>query len=224
MSKLRNFVVGGLVTLVLAGAAAGRTHTIKKGDTYWRLGGIYNVPVSAIAAANPKVNPNNMPIGYELVIPESEKKNECEKKSEESRPVRLILQRDTFTDKSTIGVLYEDKNYNGVVDTKDIKLGYTLELPFNNNHNNISSIPIGEYRLTQRTSERFRSHYLVNDVPGRSYILIHAGNYPKDTSGCILLGKTKGKDFVGNSRAALGDLLQRFRGKDLYLKVTNNSQ
>jgi hypothetical protein len=28
----------------------------------------------------------------------------------------------------------------------------------------------------------------LSDVPGRSEILIHPGNYPRDTQGCVLLG------------------------------------
>lgn len=64
----------------------------------------------------------------------------------------------------------------------------TLELPYLNNQKNISSIPLGTYTCSHRTSLKYGEHLLLENVPDRSMILIHAGNYVKDTSGCILVG------------------------------------
>lgn len=64
----------------------------------------------------------------------------------------------------------------------------TLELPFLNNKVGVSCIPSGQYKVEKRQSERFGSHFLVKDVTGRSMILIHLGNYHRNTSGCILVG------------------------------------
>ena len=67
---------------------------------------------------------------------------------------------------------------------------YTLELPWNDNKKQISCIPKGEYNVEKRQSTKYKNHFHVLDVPNRSYILIHQGNYNWHTKGCILVGKT----------------------------------
>jgi len=67
---------------------------------------------------------------------------------------------------------------------------YTLELPWNDNKKQISCIPKGEYNVEKRQSTKYKNHFHVLDVPNRSYILIHRGNYNWHTKGCILVGKT----------------------------------
>ena len=112
--------------------------------------------------------------------------------------VSIDIKRGTVTQSSTIGTL--TVNY--------MDIGYTLELPDRGNQQFISRIPEGVY-----FGELFPSPSLgyltirLRDVPGREDILIHVGNYPKDTEGCILPGKSKGKDFVGDSRKALNEIL-----------------
>ena len=64
----------------------------------------------------------------------------------------------------------------------------TLELPFLDNKVGISCIPFGNYKVEKRQNDRFGSHFHVKDVEGRSMILIHLGNYHRNTSGCILVG------------------------------------
>lgn len=91
----------------------------------------------------------------------------------------------------------------------------TLELPDRDNQPNRSRIPAGRYRcLWQRTHSK-GMRYCLQGVPGRSGILIHAGNWAgdvekglrSDTQGCILLGLTagpiKGQPAIQNSRRAL---------------------
>ena len=67
---------------------------------------------------------------------------------------------------------------------------YTLELPWNDNKKQVSCIPKGEYNVEKRQSTKYKNHFHVLDVPNRSYILIHQGNYNWHTKGCILVGKT----------------------------------
>lgn len=69
----------------------------------------------------------------------------------------------------------------------------TLELPWLDNQPNVSCIPVGTYTVKWMHTLRFPfGVYQVQNVPNRSGIDIHVGNYaygPKiDTDGCILLG------------------------------------
>ena len=120
----------------------------------------------------------------------------------QSNLINLLIIRDTFSDKSTIGELF----INGE------RFCDTLENPWINNKKNVSCIPRGEYkvrlRLARESATRDYLHLLVEDVENRSYILFHIGNTPKDTSGCILVGLGSQQDFVSNSRLAM-DLVMK---------------
>ncbi len=59
----------------------------------------------------------------------------------------------------------------------------TLELPWLDNRRNVSCIPEGVYNVS--VHPRGLS---VENVPNRSGILFHVGNYTKNTRGCILPG------------------------------------
>lgn len=85
----------------------------------------------------------------------------------------------------------------------------TLELPWRDNKRSISCIPAGEYIVKIRKSPKYGSIYWITNVEGRTWILIHSGNFAGDISkgfkthvnGCILLGKKHG--FLGKQRAIL---------------------
>jgi hypothetical protein len=132
--------------------------------------------------------------------------------------VNLLIIRDTFTDKSTIGKLY----VNGELFCD------TLELPYRDNQRSISCIPDGEYKVNLRPARQSATrdylHMIVEDVPNRSYILFHRGNKPSHTRGCILVGQTRQQDFVGNSTLAM-DLLMKevinLGGENIKLIIKN---
>ena len=46
-----------------------RTHTLRRGDTFYRLAAAYGTTVAAIEAANPTADPMRLPIGGKLTIP-----------------------------------------------------------------------------------------------------------------------------------------------------------
>jgi hypothetical protein len=104
--------------------------------------------------------------------------------------------------------LTSDQGTEGILAT-DGFFCKTLELPWRNNNRGISCIPAGEYIVKIRQSPRYGQIYWVTNVQGRTWILIHSGNYAGDktkgfkthVAGCILLGKKHG--FLGNQRAVL---------------------
>ena len=63
----------------------------------------------------------------------------------------------------------------------DNLLLYTLELPWHDNTPNMSCIPAAKYQVAPRHSHKFGDTYHVQDVPQRTHILIHSGNFAGDT-------------------------------------------
>ena len=83
-----------------------------------------------------------------------------------------------------------------------------------------SAIPPGLYSVTIAPSPKFETiaerdawfkiyapqipH--IMGIPNRSNILIHPGNVPENTEGCILVGNERNTDWLGQSRAAFAQL------------------
>jgi len=139
-------------------------------------------------------------------------------KHTEVKGVNLLIIRDTFTEKSTIGKLF----INGE------KFCDTLELPYINNERSISCIPAGRYkvrlRLARESATRDYLHLLVQDVPDRDYVLFHRGNSAKDTRGCILVGNGRKQDIVENSRLAMDLIIKEILnlgGENINLIIKN---
>lgn len=84
----------------------------------------------------------------------------------------------------------------------------TIERPWLDNKPNISCIPEGVYDCVPHNGGRFKGVWKLKDVPGRSYILIHAGNWSKDVEGCIAVGQylSDTQFMVMNSRHAINEL------------------
>lgn len=118
----------------------------------------------------------------------------------------LTLQRLVeFPKECMLGKIYAE---NGTV------LCRVLERPWLGNARNISCIPLGEYPVVPRYSEKYREHFLVKDTAPRTYILLHSGNVSTDTLGCILpgfsYGVLSGRPAVLGSRNALHMLLNDY--------------
>lgn len=91
----------------------------------------------------------------------------------------------------------------------------TLELPWLENKKQISCVPEGDYPLTEIVSPKYGQVWLLENVPHRSEILIHVGNYPKDTHGCILAGLAAGLgNSIGQSMAGMQLLRRALKGKE----------
>lgn len=114
--------------------------------------------------------------------------------------------------KATLGILKLDVAHSPI---------YTLELPWQQNKPEISCIPEGVYKVEPYSSEKYPNVYQICDVPGRSAILIHIGNYPTDTHGCVLVGK--GVDpttpMVSSSKQAMELLVNELAEKEFTLTI-----
>ena len=117
----------------------------------------------------------------------------------------------------------------------------TAELPWHDNQNNISRIPVGKYECEVRLSWRFRQYlYEIKNVPGRQNVLIHRGNYAgdvgkgfrSDVEGCVLLGEEmalltpegffRPQMAVLNSKETVARFMKATNGEKLVLTVMSN--
>lgn len=96
-----------------------------------------------------------------------------------------------------------------------------------------TAIPFGTYPVTIERSPRFSKlagHDVftprLHNVPGFEGVLIHPGNVPEDTEGCILVGQVKvGAARIEKSRAAYAALFAMLqaavdRGEAITLTIT----
>lgn len=85
-----------------------------------------------------------------------------------------------------------------------------------------TAIPKGTYKVIINQSNRFKKLLpLVLNVPNFEGIRIHPGNTNHDTEGCILVGRTRSKDFIGQSRKAFATLFAKMKeAKEITLIIT----
>lgn len=93
----------------------------------------------------------------------------------------------------------------------------TLELAYLNNERQKSCIKTGVYVVQRKTSFRHGQCFALLNILGRDNILIHSGNFNRDTKGCILIGnglKDIDGDFeidVMNSKISMKNLLRTLK-------------
>ncbi|TGE23547.1 DUF5675 family protein [Hymenobacter metallicola] len=120
--------------------------------------------------------------------------------------MHLTLKRTTFTSESTIGQLSIDGQFECYV------LEDVVRKPSTTKVYGKTAIPAGTYPVTITHSNRFgRLMPLLGGVPGFAGIRIHSGNTAADTEGCLLVGTTQARDFVGNSRTAYARLYMKIK-------------
>jgi hypothetical protein len=111
---------------------------------------------------------------------------------------KILLER-AYMDKATIGKMVMPSG----------RVFDTIELPWEDNKQNVSCIPEGSYLLKMRNSGvvtrssrgRYTAGWEVTNVEGRTYIMIHIGNRVNDFRGCIGVGL--GVGVISNDIAIL---------------------
>ena len=134
--------------------------------------------------------------------------------------MKLTIRRYKNIGDGTIGK-FELTGVNTVLMT-----GYTLESagPDTIARGKDRRIPAGLYSVAWHRSPKFNRvvPVLYNEqVPKDRYIEIHAGNYPKHTEGCILVGKWANDEGVFESKATLEALLSFIQGKSIEVEIIN---
>ena len=125
----------------------------------------------------------------------------------------IKLKRIAQTETETFGVLIKD----------DMPLCVTLEDPWKKNQKNISCIPAGKYKCKPFDGAKFKDVWILENVPNRSYILIHAGNSAVDTQGCILVGRSFNAHTIRDSQNAL-DYLRAVLPDEFDLFIENHAK
>lgn len=140
--------------------------------------------------------------------------------------LKATLKRSPSTDQGTFGVL-----------TFGADVVHTLELPWRDNMRQKSCIPHGVYLCALVKSPRFGRVYGLQDVPGRSHVLIHSANFAGDVDkgwttqlqGCIApalrVGQMRNNAGVMQaaglvSRPALARLMEWADGQPFELEIT----
>ena len=146
----------------------------------------------------------------------------------------IRVSRDYKLPDYTIGKLYLNDVYfcDTLEDTdRGLKKTMPLEEIRKIKIRGITAIPAGEYVVDMNTvSPKYKDRAAYQfcggklprlvGVPGFDGILIHIGNTPTDTEGCILVGENKAKGQVLNSTATFTKLYGALQGyRDVRIKI-----
>jgi hypothetical protein len=128
--------------------------------------------------------------------------------------------RKELTPRSTIGELHVDGEFECFTLEDAVR---PVKIP------GLTAIPAGIYETAITHSARFNRRLpLLMNVPNFEGVRIHTGNTDANTEGCLLVGKTKAKDFIGNSRAAFaalfGQMEQAARREKIFVEIVQDAQ
>ncbi len=81
-------------------------------------------------------------------------------------------------------------------------------------------IPAGTYPVKFYVSPVHGEVPLLENVPGRSLIEIHEGNYQSNSKGCILVAKTRDGNAIDDSKSTLKLLIAAMKNKgELFITI-----
>ncbi len=125
--------------------------------------------------------------------------------------MELLIRRTDYSEESTIGELSVDSQFEC----------YTLEDKVRPvKIAGKTAIPAGRYEIVINQSQRFgRLLPLFLNVPNFEGVRIHPGNTAADTEGCILVGRTKKDNSIGESRLAFDALFQKMKAASEVEKI-----
>ncbi|MFV5701741.1 DUF5675 family protein [Flavobacterium sp. XS2P12] len=114
----------------------------------------------------------------------------------------ITIEREYSTNQCTMGYM----------SISDEIFCYTLELPWKDNINNISCIPKGTYSGILRYDKTDGWRIQLENVPNRTGVQIHMGNYTSEITGCVLVGTNANVDncTVTDSGTAYIRLKEKF--------------
>ena len=137
----------------------------------------------------------------------------------------IVLEREGSSPWGTFGTLMLDDGW-------ECK---TVEPRWLGNAKGKSCIPPGTYKMTMRDSPvvtrtsngRFSRGWEVTNVPGRTFIMLHPGNWDRNSDGCILVGrefavitdgKRRGLQYPGvtHSQSVFAALMERLASSEAW--------
>ena len=126
--------------------------------------------------------------------------------------MKIYIKRLHKTKNSTIGEMTIDGKFECYT-LEDIERDVKIKCE--------TAIPKGTYKVIINKSNRFKKLLpLVLNVPNFEGIRIHPGNTNHDTEGCILVGITRSKDFIGQSRKAFNSLFKKMKDSKEEISLT----
>lgn len=132
--------------------------------------------------------------------------------------MELKLERDVRTEEFSLGRLFVDGEEECFTVEDRVR-------PAGEKVHGETAIPAGRYKVIITMSPRFKRMLpLLVDVPGFEGIRIHPGNDAGDTEGCILPGRRRTQDGVGESRLAFDALYNKIgnaldSGEEVWITV-----
>lgn len=96
-----------------------------------------------------------------------------------AKPFEIVIQRNISCNKGEAA---------GSLSVDGQEVVRTLELPWKNNEENISRVPAGKYKARIRADGALGWRIELDNVPDRKNVQLHVGNYPRDSTGCVLIG------------------------------------
>jgi hypothetical protein len=144
--------------------------------------------------------------------------------------MELTLIRTDFTETSTIGELLINNEFQCYT-LEDTDRGLNSEVldSLKSKKWGITAIPYGRYEIKMSWSNHFQKNMPhLQNVPDYSDVMIHWGNKPADTDGCVLVGDTKSANFIAGSRDAFSKLLpniiEALKTEQVFLEIVNKNQ
>lgn len=143
--------------------------------------------------------------------------------------MRITVARYAYLDEITRGIMFIGGKWNGMHTLEEQKAENAVERR-KAGEEGFTCIPEDTYPARIRPaseSNRFNyDHIQLLDVEPWEDILIHAGNWDRHVTGCIMPGMTaapEGENMatVGLSREAMRQLMNTVRGHDFDVRITH---